>query len=379
MKLEIALVILILSIGLNSCIKDEALNAEADINFCIIKEKDILKQQADTLKKIGTINGRISIMVKTDTDLTHLAPEFVLTPGATIEPASGTERDFTTPQSYTVTSQDGKWSKTYQLTFDITEMPTKYSFEHSGLDGGVEHNKYYSFYEIAKNEQKQYIWATGNPGYLLTGKMPDTKSPNGYPTTTNDFGVKGKCVKLETKDTGSFGALPSINMRIAAGNVFIGSFDVNNATSKPRESTLFGLAFQYKPVTLTGYYKYKAGKTLQDANANAVPGQKDACDIYGVFYETDDKLKSLNGADVLTSPNIVSMARLENAGEPDEWTRFELPFIMKKGKTIDKEKLNNNKYSIAIVFTSSIEGAYFQGAIGSTLYIDEVELVFDKN
>ncbi|MEG1546782.1 MAG: hypothetical protein RR371_05990, partial [Bacteroides sp.] len=80
MKLEIALVILILSIGLNSCIKDEALNAEADINFCIIKEKDILKQQADTLKKIGTINGRISIMVKTDTDLTHLAPEFVLTP-----------------------------------------------------------------------------------------------------------------------------------------------------------------------------------------------------------------------------------------------------------------------------------------------------------
>ncbi|MEG2514336.1 MAG: PCMD domain-containing protein, partial [Bacteroidaceae bacterium] len=68
-----------------------------------------------------------------------------------------------------------------------------------------------------------------------------------------------------------------------------------------------------------------------------------------------------------------------NAGEPNEWTKFELPFVMKKGKTIDKEKLKNNKYSIAIVFTSSIEGAYFRGAIGSTLYIDEVELVYNKD
>ncbi|MEG2573908.1 MAG: PCMD domain-containing protein, partial [Bacteroides sp.] len=280
MKLEIALATLMLSMGLSSCIKDEALNSEADIDFCIIKEKNILKQQADTLKKIGTINGRINIMVKADTDLSRLAPEFILTPGATIEPASRTVRDFTTPQSYTVTSQDGKWSKTYQLTFDVTEIKTKYSFEHFELDGGAQHNKYYSFYEIAESEHKQYIWATGNPGYLLTGKMPETKTPDGYPTTTHALGKNGNCIKLETKDTGWFGALPSINMRIAAGNVFIGSFDVKNATSKPLESTLFGLPFQYEPVVLTGSYKYKAGATFQDENANAVPGKKDACDIY---------------------------------------------------------------------------------------------------
>ena len=32
-------------------------------------------------------------MVTADADLTHQAPEFTLTPGATISPASGTERD----------------------------------------------------------------------------------------------------------------------------------------------------------------------------------------------------------------------------------------------------------------------------------------------
>ena len=34
---------------------------------------------------------------------------------------------------------------------------------------------------------------------------------------------------------------------------------------------------------------------------------------------------------------------------------------------------------LAIVMTSSIDGATFTGAVGSTLDIDEVELVFDKN
>ena len=46
------------------------------------------------------------------------------------------------------------------------------------------------------------------------------------------------------------------------------------------------------------------------------------------------------------------------------------------GKFIDKEKLKDGKYNVAIVFTSSLEGAYFNGAIGSTLLIDEVELIY---
>lgn len=45
-------------------------------------------------------------------------------------------------------------------------------------------------------------------------------------------------------------------------------------------------------------------------------------------------------------------------------------------KFIDKEKLRNGKYNIAIVFTSSLEGDHFNGAIGSTLLIDEAELIY---
>jgi hypothetical protein len=38
--------------------------------------------------------------------------------------------------------------------------------------------------------------------------------------------------------------------------------------------------------------------------------------------------------------------------------------------------LEDGKYNVAIVFSSSIKGDLFEGAAGSTLYIDEVELSY---
>ena len=40
------------------------------------------------------------------------------------------------------------------------------------------------------------------------------------------------------------------------------------------------------------------------------------------------------------------------------------------------EKLQNDGYNLAIVFASSVKGDLFEGAVGSTLYIDEVELSY---
>lgn len=42
---------------------------------------------------------------------------------------------------------------------------------------------------------------------------------------------------------------------------------------------------------------------------------------------------------------------------------------------MDSEKLEDGKYSLRLVFTSSIDGDLFSGAVGSTLLIDEVELI----
>lgn len=111
MRVAYFVVCLLLGIAQVSCIRDEALNAEADILTCTVPE-DILKR--DPIIE----NNKVVLMVTADADLTHQAPEFTLTPGATISPRSGTERDFTTPQSYTVTSEDGNWKKEYQVTYE---------------------------------------------------------------------------------------------------------------------------------------------------------------------------------------------------------------------------------------------------------------------
>lgn len=59
-----------------------------------------------------------------------MAPEFVLTEGATIVPASGTMLDFSKPQTYTVTSQDGLWSKEYTVMVQAPQVVSKYTMDH---------------------------------------------------------------------------------------------------------------------------------------------------------------------------------------------------------------------------------------------------------
>ncbi len=55
-----------------------------------------------------------------------------------------------------------------------------------------------------------------------------------------------------------------VGMPIAAGNLFIGSFDMLNAITNPLSATRFGTPFYNKPLRLTGYYKYKAGEQFYE-------------------------------------------------------------------------------------------------------------------
>lgn len=344
-----------------SCIKEEAPNAEADILSCIVPP-EILRR--DPIIE----NDRISLMVQPETDLTQQAPEFILTEGATIDPISGTMRDFSRPQYYTVTSEDKKWQKRYEVSYIISGLSTKYHFENVRQSGN-----YHVFYEANESGQETMAWASGNPGYSLTG-VP--KKAEDFPTVSEDKGLVGKCVKLTTLSTGKFGL--DLKMPIAAGNLFMGTFNALNAVINALTATKFGMPFTHEPLYVSGYYKYKAGPIFSENGVNA-PEKKDICDIYALFYETDKETKMLDGTNNFTSPNLVSIARMDNAKETDGWTQFYIPFIMQPGKTIDQEKLKAGGYNVAIVFSSSKDGGNFNGAVGSTLYIDEVELIYKSN
>ena len=139
-----------LCFGLSGCIKNEPLNTEADIVKCILPP-GILKSDP-----LITNNTVLLLILPGTAEIDHLAPEFELTPGATIKPKSGTVRDFTTPQTYTVTSEDGQWSKVYTVTVSQADIPTVYDFEHWRTA-----NKYETPYEVLEPGNEEInIWAS---------------------------------------------------------------------------------------------------------------------------------------------------------------------------------------------------------------------------
>lgn len=356
-----------------SCIKDEALNAEADITKCTLPSDILTDAEIDYAATFDeSLNAYpLRVEVTNETDLTQLAPDFELTPGATIEPASGSTHDFTSPVRYTVTSEDGKWHRTYAVIIQHPSydyIPTVYHFENVRRV-----NNYHVFYEEANGVT--LTWASGNPGFALTG---NGSNPEDFPTTLGrGIGRSGSnCLQLITRSTGSLGEL--VNMPIASGNLFIGSFSLTDALSDALSATKFGTTFYYQPTRLTGYYKYKAGDQFYE-NGNYTD-RKDQFNIYALFYEKTTDVKMLDGYIATNNyehDNMVAVAVIDNPQETDEWTRFEIDFDYDRyGKTVDLQKLANGQYNISIILASSKNGDTFQGAPGSTLLVDDMELEY---
>lgn len=341
-----------------SCIREEAPNAEADILSCTVPG-DVLR----AVPEIG--NESVALYVRSEVDLKNLAPEFTITEGATLEPESGTARDFSSPQVYTVTSEDGLWHKNYTVRCVMSNIGTKYDFERVRME--PKNGRFQIFYDIF-SEGDTVDWGSANAGYALTGMAASVAD---YPTTQAEDGYVGKCARLVTRSTGTFGSW--VGMDLAAGNLFIGTFDASSALKNAPAATHFGKPFEQVPTYLSGYYKYKSGDQYL-VNGQEVSGKRDKCDIYAVFYETDENTSYLDGTNALTHPNLVALARISDQKETDEWAHFNIPFVMQAGKEIDSLKLRNGVYRLGVVFSSSIHGDLFEGAIGSTLMIDEVEV-----
>lgn len=374
MKIKSVIAGIMLCLAVTSCIQNEALNVEAAIDGC--SGSDI--QQC----LIDPNEFTVQLYASRAADPSKININFNLPAGASIVPVQRfTEDGINTynfkdenPRLFKVTSEDGAFSAIYTIRLWQTEMPFTYDFETLSSD-----NPYHKFTEDNPSSGtiiRRLELASGNPGFELT-KM--AKAPDGYPTVQVNGGVDGgKCVKLETKDTGSFGSM--VKMYIAAGNLFIGSFEVGQALSgNAMKATHFGFPFFYYPLRLEGWYKYKAGPTFS-SKGKPVEGRKDKCDIYGVLYETDDNVQFLDGSTSLNSPNIVALARnIKELPETDIWKQFNFKFEPQNGKSIDPDKLGKGIYKLAIVFSSSVDGAKFEGAVGSTLYIDKVTIAHTSN
>ena len=315
---------------LTSCFKDEAPNAECDITQAWLHADDpseMFYQASDSLVNVLTDKTDIRFSVKRKADITALAPRFTTTPGAIVEPANGSVHDFSQgPVSYRVTSADHAWHRDYTVSVvpvtKTVKATIEYDFETYHLDS---YGEYYIWSED-ENGVATDVWATGNGGFEISNS---SAKPDEYPTIPLDNSLDGKGVRLVTR------------------------------------------AKQF-----TGYYRYTPGPKFQNQDGSYVDGKQDTPSIYAILYRNHDaqgNAVTLNGENVQTSPLIVARAIATDLPATTEWRQFQVNFTF--DSDLDLDLLENRGYSLAVVFSSSADGAYFQGAVNSTLDIDKVRIV----
>lgn len=363
-KICITLAAALLCLYGSSCIKEEAKNMEADIIAVPIADSLVYGSPRIT-------NNFVVIHPHKDkVNIDSFPLFFELTPGAKISPASGSYQNFSAPVTYTVTSEDGQYQKTYQVAFITESVPTTFDFEHYEFDALKAYTK---FFEVGNTQAN--IWGSGNAGFAtLAGSNPTASS---YPTQVTTLQQEVQhglaALKLVTTSTGALGAM--VNMPIAAGSLFIGSLDISNQFNP---QTQMGFPYSGKPLSISGYYQYKPGDQLIDKSGSAIEGS-DECSIYAVLYDRNELFNRtqtswLSNDNVQTDPSIVAIAKLPSGKETEgnQWIPFHLTFDYLR--QVDLESANAFNYNITIVFSSSKDGDSYQGAVGSTLLVDHVTI-----
>lgn len=340
----------------SSCIKDEMPNIEADIIEVLSPQEGIL----------NVVYQSTSIDIYADPakiDPENITFSYLISEGATISPDPQSVSDYSTPKSFIVTSEDGEWTKTYQVRIIFKDLPSEFDFENWYQPEG---ERYKMPFDIdSESGDSLFIWSCGNEPYaFITNKYDDYTT---FPTQPTTEACQGSyAVKLETKLTGDY------YKPIAAGNLFIGQFDASKYD--PLESTQFGLPFMKKPLRITGKYKYRSGGKTYHTQSD------DSCRIQAVLYKTDANVKHLNGYTIKNSPNIVARAEMTDDGTdtPGEgYKYFDFEFIYTQ--EIDCDILKSGGYNLAVIFSASRKGDTYDGAPGSVMLVDDVKIICDTN
>lgn len=336
----------------SSCIKPPIANPEADIESFIIpdaaKEAEVFIDQA---------NRKIHLYLTREAFLHGVVPEIITSEGATVTPASGDSLHFGKAVFYTVTAANGVNKKTYEILVS-TPGSWYFDFENWGLHAVQQ-------YEFPETEGSTSFWATANGGVALAGV---SKNPESYPTRSTSESYSGtKAAALVTLPGTSLSK--TMGIHLFAGSLFTGVFDIAISLSEPLKASQFGQPFHDgKPIRFTGYYKYQSGNTYQDENGNPIPGRKDSCSLYAIVFKGTERVTAL---EIDNDPRIIARADIQDGSDRTSWTYFDIPFEYTSDLDI------NTPFMVAIVASSSKNGAAYQGATGSRLLLDQLQIVHE--
>ena len=263
-----------------------------------------------------------------------------------------------------------KVTVTYNGTKSVSATTTSviaYDFEDWTTDTTQSHEDYQ--YPMIDDTD----WASSNQAIMLIksiGVVADITYNGDWPVASTTDAYSGDyALSIESVFTtgGTISDWGVTIPKVTAGSAFMGSFNAWSAITNPLSTTSFGVVVEYKPITVSGYYKYTPGDTYYNADGEEQSDVTDECAISAVLYEVDSESETLDGSNIYTSDKIVASAYL-TSGEQTEYTAFnlDLDYI----KDYDDTKM----YKFTIIFSSSKDGDSYNAASGSKLIVDEVRI-----
>lgn len=209
-------------------------------------------------------------------------------------------------------------------------------------------------------EGEAMFWDSGNKGSSRMNKNVTTYIDR----VGLNGGKRAAQLKSQFVGVGSLG-------KFAAGNLFTGEFiDVENMTQGILD---FGREFTSRPSELSIWYRATLGTIDHSETVDAPKGIQDTAIVYVALTDWDKPIEvhTQNKATLFSKkdPKIIAYGELIIDGNVNAWTEHKI-------KLEYRRKDVKPKY-ILVVASASKYGDYYTGSTGSTMWLDDLELIYE--
>lgn len=334
-----------------SCEEDKSSNAEIlEVSITGLSNNDLIFENTF----VDTENNKVFIFINNNLNEfsfpISINADVKLSPGAKTKSLSSDEISFSEADEVKlleVEAEDGTVKNWYVYLVHQQLQNSNFEswFDNMGMNGD-------DYQEIGTSSVTS-VWSTANIGtsmYSVYCTQPLTEGTNSMVEIT----------------TGKTSVVP-----ITTGTLFTGVFNLAGAISNPADpekATIFGTPFIFRPTALKFKFKYQAGENYIQASFN------NPSSIFAGFTTTEiegeDQCSVFAYLEVRNGDQITEIARIEMESGTTSNTLTETEMIFNYTS-------NERPTHLTIVFSSSTDGDLWKGAVGSTLVIDDLELIYE--
>lgn len=271
-------------------------------------------------------------------------------------------------------SSEAKWNTWDDVAVDGTEVTAIVT----GLEADTEYVVRISNGTVSSDD---VIFRTDTPVQLPNMSFDDWSKDNKYPnasgsdvwdsanssgaavtTSPSTDAVEGYAARLES--VSAFGML-------AAGNIFTGKFVKLAGMGAELD---WGVPFESRPLALRGWYKYSPAtiNKVKDPYKDQM-GKSDQCQILAFLADWDSPFRvntnTKTFVDLDNDPGIIALGQFNTSESSADYIEITIPLVYRSNDRMPGY--------IVIAGASSRFGDYFTGGIGSVLYLDQFELIYD--